>query len=83
MPRNLRGTLTLSTLKSRHKLISLISMYMLRFIATPKHLELLLLKNYIYIIALASDLQRVSFRGVIEFPYYNSTIKLLPLLILM
>jgi hypothetical protein len=73
--RNLRGTLTFSTPKSKHKLISLISMYMLRFIATPKHLELLLPKNYICIIALMPDLQRVFFRGVIEFPYYNSTIR--------
>ena len=82
MPRNLKGILTLSTSKSIHKSISLISLYMSHFIATPKYLEPLLLENYIYVIALAPDLQRVSLHGVIEFLYHSSTIELLSLLIL-
>ena len=59
----------------------LISLYASRFIATPKHLEPLFLKNYIYVVALVPDLQRVSFHSVIEFLYYSSTIELLLLLI--
>ena len=64
-----------------HKTLSLTSLYMSRFIVTLKHLEPLSLKNYICVVALAPDLQRVSFPGVIEFFYHSSTIELLSLLI--
>ena len=55
-----------------HKSMSLL--YTSCFIATPKHLEPLSLKNYICVVALALDLQKVSLRGVIEFlPYTDFT----------
>lgn len=49
---------------------------------TPKHLETLLLKNYIYVVALAPSLRRVLLYSVTAFPHYGSTIGLLSLLIL-
>ena len=61
--------------------MSLISLYKLGSIASPKHLEPLSLKNYICVVALAPDLQRVSLCGIIEFLHYSSTIELLSLLI--
>jgi hypothetical protein len=63
-----------------HTLIFLISSYKLDTIAIPKYLEPLLLKNYVCVVALTCDLQRVLFYNVIEFLYYSSTIKLLLLL---
>ncbi len=52
-------------------------------VATPKHSETLLLENYVRIVALAPDLQKVSFHSAIEFLSHSSTIKLLLLLIFM
>jgi hypothetical protein len=65
----------------KHLKIYLISLYTSCFIATPKYLEPLSLKNYICVVALAPDLQKVSLCGVIEFLHYSSTIELLSLLI--
>ena len=76
------GTLTLSISKSVHTLISLIFLHKSCSLATPKHSEPLLLEIYVHVIALMSDLQRVSFYNVTEFLYYSSTIKLLLSLIL-
>ncbi len=50
--------------------------------ATPKHSESLLVGNYVRIVALASNLREVSFYSVTELLYYNSTVELLSLLIL-
>jgi hypothetical protein len=51
MPRNIRGTLTLNNLKSRHTLISTIILYKSCVTATLKHLEPVLPKNYVCIVA--------------------------------
>jgi hypothetical protein len=64
-----------------HKSMSLISLYISRFVASPKHLEPLSSKNYICVVALAPDLQRVSLCGIIEILYHSATIELLSLLI--
>lgn len=45
--------------------------------ANPKHLELLSLKKYVCVVALAPDLQRVPLCGIIDFLHYSSTIELL------
>jgi hypothetical protein len=50
------GTLTLSILKSVHTLIFPIFSYKLYSVATSRHPKLLLLENYVCIIALMSDL---------------------------
>jgi hypothetical protein len=55
---------------------------MLYSIAILKYLRPLLLRNSIYIVTLTSNLQKVFFYSIIEFLYYNSTIELLLLLIL-
>ena len=64
-----------------HKTMSLISLHTSRFIATPKHSEPLSPKNYICVVALSTDLLRVSLHVVIEFLHYSPTIELLLLLI--
>jgi len=61
--------------------MSLISLHISRFIASPKHLEPLLPKIYICVVALAPDLQRVSLCDIIEILYHSATIELLLLLI--
>jgi hypothetical protein len=63
-------------------MISLIFLHKSCSLATPKYSEPLLLENYIRVVTLMSDLQRVSFYNIIEFLYYSSTIKLLLSLIL-
>jgi hypothetical protein len=50
--------------------------------ATPEYSEPLLLENYIRIVALAPDLQKVSVDSATEFLYHSSTIELLSLLTL-
>lgn len=45
--------------------------------ATPGHPKALLFKNYIYVVALAPDLYRVSSCSETEFLYYSSTTNLL------
>jgi hypothetical protein len=76
------GTLTLSILKSVHTSISPIIFYKLCSVATPRHLEPLPLENHVRIVALTSDLQRVSFYSVTEFLHQGSTTELIPSLIL-
>jgi hypothetical protein len=73
--------LTLSTSKSIHKSISLISLYTSHIIATPKHLEPLL-PRIMFMSSPSRLICRESpFCGVIESLYYSSTIELLLLLI--
>jgi hypothetical protein len=83
VPGKIIGTLTSSILKSVHTLISPIFSCKLYSIATPGHPKPLSLENHVRIIALTLDLQRVSFYGVIDFLYYNSTAELIlsPILI--
>ena len=59
-----------------------IFVYKLCSIATAKHSEVLLLENYVRIVALAPDLRKVHLYSATEFLYYNSTIELLLLLML-
>jgi len=56
--------------------------FLLCSMATPGHLESLLLENHVYIIAFTLDLQKVSFYRVIEFLYYSFTTELVLSLIL-
>jgi hypothetical protein len=56
VPEKIIGTLTSNILKSVHTLISLIFFYKLYSVATPRYPKLLLLENYIYIVALTPDL---------------------------
>ena len=65
-----------------HTLISLIFLYKLCFVATLKYSKPFLLENYVCIVALALNLQRVPLYGTIEFLHYSSTTELLSLLIL-
>jgi hypothetical protein len=51
-------------------------------VATPGHLEPLLLKDHVYIVALTLDLQGSPY-SVIEFLYHSSTTKLILSLILL
>jgi hypothetical protein len=60
-----------------HTLISPIIFYKLCSVATLGHPKLLLLENYILIVALTPNLQRVSFYSVIEFLHHSSTTKLI------
>jgi hypothetical protein len=69
-------------LKSVHTSTSPIFSYKLYSVATPGHLEPLLLENHVRIIALTPDLQRVSFYSVTDFLYYSSTTELILSLIL-
>ena len=52
-----------------YTLIPPIMFYKLYSMATPGHLNPLLLEYYVYIITLTPNLQRVSFYSVIEFLY--------------
>jgi hypothetical protein len=54
-----------------HILIPPIIFYILYSVATPRHPEPLLLENYVRIVALTPDLQRVSFYSVIDFLYHS------------
>jgi len=65
-----------------HILISLIIFYKLYSVATPRYFEFFLLENHGYIIALTSNLQRVSFYSIIDFLYHSFITKLLLFLIL-
>lgn len=58
------------------------SLYKSYTIATPKHLEPFLPKNYIRIVAFTPNLHRAFFYSRIDFLPYSTTVKLLPLLIL-
>jgi hypothetical protein len=82
VPEKIIGTLTSSILKSVHTLISPIFSYKLYSVATLRHSETLPLENHIRIVALTSDLQRVSFYSVINILYHSSTTELLLSLIL-
>ena len=81
MPRNLRGTLTSSNSKSVHTLIFAIILYKSCTIATLKHLELFLFKNYVRIVAFTTNLQRALVYSKTMFFYYSTTTKLLLLAI--
>jgi len=76
------GTLTLSILIFVHTLTSSIFLHQSCSVATYKHSKLLLLENYVRIVALAPDLRKVHLYSATEFLYYNSTIELLLLLML-
>jgi hypothetical protein len=78
VPRNIRGTLTSSNLKSVYTSISTIMLYKSCAIATFKYLEPVPLKNYVRIVAFTFNLQRVLFYCLIVFLHYSITIKLLP-----
>ena len=82
MPRKLKGTLTLNILKSVHTSNYPILFSKLYTVATPEHSRPLLLENYIYDIALAPNLQVVSFYYIRELSNYSSTNKFLLLLLL-
>jgi hypothetical protein len=58
------------------------NLYKLCSVATPGHPEPLPLENYVCIVALMPDLQRVSFYSVTEFLYHSSTTELILSLIL-
>lgn len=70
-------TLTLSTHRSL-----LYFLHKSCTVATPKHFEPFLLENYVCIVALTLDLQRVSFYSVTEFLHHSSTMELLLSMIL-
>ena len=74
--------MTSSNSESVHTLVSAIVLYKSYTIATPKHLEPFLPKNYIRIVAFAPNLHRAFFYSRIDFLPYSTTVKLLPLLIL-
>jgi hypothetical protein len=57
--------------------ISPIIFYKLCSVATPGQPKPLLLENYILIVALTLDLQRVSFYSVTELLHHSSTTKLI------
>jgi hypothetical protein len=80
VPEKIIGTLTSSILKPVHMSISPIFSYKLYSVAIPGHLESPLLENHVRIIALAPDLQRVSFDGVTDLLYHSSTTELLLLI---
>ena len=82
VPEKIIGTLTSSILKSMYTSISPIFSYKLYSVATLGHPEPLQLKNHVRIVALTSNLQRVSFCSVTDFLYYSSTTELIPSLIL-
>lgn len=50
-------------------------------VATPEHFESLALGNYVRVVALASDLWKVSFHRATVLLHYNPTIKLFSLLV--
>jgi hypothetical protein len=60
VPRNTIGTLTLSNSESVHNTIFSITLNKPSAMATPTHPESLPSKNYLRVVALAPNLQRVS-----------------------
>ena len=82
MPEKIIGTLTLSILKSVHTLISPIFSYKFYSVATPRHPKPFPLENHGCIVALISDLQRVSFYSITDFLYHSFTTELILSLIL-
>ena len=76
------STLTLSIPKSVYISLPLIFIYKSYSVTTPKHSKPLLLENYVYIVALAPDLRKVSVYCGTEFLYYSFTTKPFLLLIL-
>src|SRR5579862_3434981 len=72
------GTLTSSILKYVHTSISPIFSYKLYSVATPGRPEPLLVENYVRIIALTPDLQRVFFYSITDFLHHSSTTELIP-----
>ena len=65
----MRGTLTSSNSKSVHISISTVILHKSCSVATFKHLELYLPKNYVRIVALTPSLQRASFSSLINSLY--------------
>ncbi|XTI90785.1 hypothetical protein V2W45_1411444 [Cenococcum geophilum] len=78
----MRGTLTLSDYNSAHTSSFTIIPYKSCAVATFKYLGPLLPINYVRIIAFAPSVQRASLYGITEFLPYSTTVKLLPLMIL-
>jgi hypothetical protein len=74
---NIIGTLTLSISKSVHLSISPIFLHKSYSTATPKHPSPLLPENYICIVALTPNLQRVCFHSETDFLHHSSIMKLL------
>jgi hypothetical protein len=60
------GTLTLNISDSVYTLISPIFLYKSCSVATPEHSEPLPLENYVRVVALAPDLQKVSVYSTIN-----------------
>ena len=81
VPENMRGTLTSSDYNFAHTSNSTKVMYKYYAVATLEHLELFRPANYIYIIAISSDLLRVFFYSKIFSIRYSTTIKSSPLTI--
>jgi ABC-type glucose/galactose transport system permease subunit len=77
MARHIRGTLNSSNADSVHILIFTAILYTLYTIGILKHLEALIFKNYICIVALALNSRRVSFHSLVDFLPNSTTIKLL------
>ena len=82
MPRKIIGTLTSNKLNFVFTLIVAIVPYKLYAIVTPKYLKPFYLEKYVPIVVFAACLQRALFYGVTKFLPYSTTIKLLPLIIL-
>src|SRR2546423_6305625 len=78
----MRGTLNSSNADSVHTLIFTAILYTLYNIAILKHLEALIFKNYIRVVALTPNLRRASFRSLAHFLPNSTTVKVLQLLIL-
>jgi ABC-type amino acid transport system permease subunit len=76
------GTLTSNNSDSLHTPIIPIVLYRLCTVATPEHLEHLLSKYYVRIVAIAPDLRRAFFHGVTEILPHGTSFELLSLLIL-
>ena len=76
------GTLTLSNYNSAHTSSFTIILYKSCAVATFEHSGPLLPINYVCIVAFAPNSQRASFYSVTMSLHYSTTIKLLPLTIL-
>jgi hypothetical protein len=81
MLRHMRGTLNSSNADSVHTLIFTTILYTLYTIAILKHLEALIFKNYICVVALTPNSRKVSFRTLADFLLNSTTVKVLQLLI--
>src|SRR4051812_29141806 len=78
----MRGTLTSSNSDSVRASVSVIVLYKSCTVAIPEHVELLSPKNYVRVVAFPPNLQRAFFYCRTDFLPHSTTIKLLPLLIL-